>query len=128
MIGFFDETVLSFISPYFLPLRQHLSLLWDTISPQPKPSIGRDSVHSVVTCNDMIGVFKTILQDQSLITQAEQAATTLGKRSLPGELELSSNGWDVLRPNKKQLKQVPKMKPSPAPRVGKLLSKRSKGV
>jgi hypothetical protein len=103
MIGLFEESVLLFISPYFQPLKQHLSSLWDKILPQrgQRPSIGKVSVHSEVTCEDIISVFKVILMDKSLIAQAEQAANTLGKRSHPGELEVSSNGWDVARPTKR---------------------------
>jgi serine/threonine protein kinase len=128
MVGFFEDAVLPFISPYFLPLKHHLCSLWNTILPQrsKKPSIGKDSVHSHVTCYDIIGVLKTILLDKSLIDQAEQAATTLGKRSLPGELDIVSNGWYAIRPSKKILMRNPKISPSTAPRQSKLMSKGKK--
>ena len=113
MIGGFETFVLPFISPYFEPLREHLSLLWSTIFPQQstRPSIGQGAVHSNVTCSDIIEAFKIILLDKSLISQAEQAATTLGKRSLPGDLSISSIGWDAVRPSKKLLAKEPKIRP-----------------
>jgi hypothetical protein len=121
---FFEDTILPGISPYFEPLKQHLSSLWNTIVPQPRPSLGKEFVHSVVTCHDIIKVFKEILLDQSLISNAEEAAaTTLGKRSLPGGLNIGSNGWDVIRPMKKQLTEDPKISPSPKRRKSKLMSK-----
>ena len=125
MVGFFEKTVLPSISPYFQPLNQHLSSLWNVILPQRStaPSIGMDSVHSVVTCRDIIEVFKVILLDNSLITQAEQAATTLGKRLLFGELEVAPNGWDVMRPTKKHLTRAPKISSPLTPRKSKLMLK-----
>jgi hypothetical protein len=84
-------------------------------------------VHSEVTCEDIISVFKVILMDKSLIAQAEQAANTLGKRSHPGELEVSSNGWDVARPTKKKLTSTPKINALPASRTAKLMTKGRRG-
>jgi hypothetical protein len=70
-------------------------------------------VHSDVTCSDIFKVFKVILLDKSLISQAEQAAaTTLGKCSLPGDLDVAPNGWDAVRPSKKLLTAGPKTKSS----------------
>jgi hypothetical protein len=115
MIGFFEDTVLRHISPYFEPLRLHLSSLWKTIIPHADPYTGKDSVHSSVTCLEIINVFKTILLDEALITQAEQAGATLGKRSLPGELDVASNGWDVVTPTKKKLMKEPNISPTPPP-------------
>ena len=66
--------------------------------------------------------------DQTLITQAEQAIATLGKRSYPGDLEVSSNGWDVVRPSKKKMMKSPKVNPTPTARKSKLMMKGQKGV
>jgi hypothetical protein len=130
MVGFFESLVLAFIRPYFKPLLPHLSSLWNTILPQrsTEPSIGPISVHSVVTCSDILKVFKIILLDKSLIYQADHAAiTTLGKRSLPGDLDVAPNGWDVVRPSKKLLSADPKIKSSTARRT-KLMTKGKKIV
>jgi hypothetical protein len=129
MVGFFEHTVLPHISSYFKPLEPHLSSLWDTILPQRStaPPKGMESVHSDVTCHKIIAAFKTILKDPSLIAQAERGDTTRGKRSLPGDLEVSSNGWDVIRPSKKQLVKPPKIKP-PSSRTTKVMTKGQKGV
>jgi hypothetical protein len=127
MVGFFESNILRFISPYFKSLEPHLSLLWETILPQrfTTPSIGKKSVHSNVTCSEIIEVFKTILLDKSLIAQAKQEATILGKRSLPGDLNVSSDGWDVVRPHKKTLSKEPKVK-TLRRRQSKLMMKGSK--
>jgi hypothetical protein len=70
-------------------------------------------VHSDVSCFNIIEVFKTMLLDKSLISQAEQAANSLGKRSLPGDLDVAPNDWDAVRPSKKRLATGPKIKPPP---------------
>lgn len=62
--------------------------------------------------------------DKNLITEADQARKTLGKRSLPGELEATSNGWDAVRPTKRKSK---KGTPS-TPRTSKLMLKGQNGV
>ena len=73
MHGFFEDSILHHISPYFQPLQVHLATLWHTIHPQrPQMShtCGKDTMHSVVTCNDMIATFKTILLDKELSLRA----------------------------------------------------------
>lgn len=129
MVGHFEDFVLPHISPYFIPLQRHISSLWDSLLPQrsTKPSIGKDAVHSDVTCSDILEVFKIILLDKSLISQAEQAATTLGKCSLPGDLDVAQNGWDAVRASKKLLMTDPKVKPN-TKRQARLMTKGKKGI
>ena len=50
---------------------------------------------------------KTILLDESLISKAEKAPTTLGKCSLPGDYNTVKHGWDVVRPPKRTLATGP---------------------
>jgi hypothetical protein len=129
MVGHFEDVVLPYISPYFQPLRQHLSLLWATILPHRsiKPTVGKEALRSDVTCSNIIEAFKLILRDKSLISQAEQAGTTLGKRSLPGDLDVAQNGWDAVRAPKKLLITDPKVKPN-TKRQAKLMTKGRKGT
>jgi len=127
LFAFFESTILSHISPYFKPLRQHLYLLRKTIFPHWEHlSDGDIGVHSDVTCSKVIEAFKTILLDESLISEAEKAPTTLGKRSLPGDYDTVKHGWDVVRPSKRTLATAPKFN-QPTARRAKLLMKGKKG-
>jgi hypothetical protein len=122
MVAFFHSFILPFISPYFSPLKPHMLSLRDKILPPPAAEREGDfHVRSEVTCDDLIKVFKTALLDQSLIAQAEQAGSNLGKRSLPGELV--SNGWDPVKPSKRKLTSEPKISPSPTKSRTKLMKK-----
>jgi hypothetical protein len=133
MFAFFESTIVSHISPYFKPLQQHLYLLRKTIFPHWQHrsdgdvglamDLGKNSVCSVVTCSDVIEAFKTILLDESLISQAEKPPTTLGKRSLPGDYDTVKHGWDVIKPSRKVLATGPKFKQSNTVRRAKLLLK-----
>ena len=88
-----------------------------------------DPVHSVVTCLEIIEVFKTILLDKALISQAEQDFSVLGKRSecsFPGDLALAPNGWDVYNPASKKLAKKAKITPVVV-RKRKMMTKGKKG-
>ena len=85
-------------------------MLWYTILPRRSSGSGVDSVHSNVTCSEIIETFKTILLDEFLINQAKRAAT-VGKRSHPGDLKAASNGWDVIDPPKRTLSRKSKVNP-----------------
>lgn len=133
MNDFFESLVLPTISPYFEPLKNHLVSLWNTILPeQPRRRAVAsilDPVHSVVTCLEIIEVFKTILLDKALISQAEQDFSVLGKRSersFPGDLALAPNGWDVYNPASKKLAKKAKITPVVV-RKRKMMTKGKKG-
>jgi hypothetical protein len=125
IIGFFDTKILPFISPYFKPLTPVLISLRKAIFPQQSetPFNGRDTVHGNVTCSEVIKALKATLLSTSLINKAEQANTTLGKRSLPGDLNVAPDGWNVIRPTKKILSKEPSVKPAATRRVAKLMTK-----
>jgi hypothetical protein len=125
MLAFFEPAILSHMSPYFQPLWKHLHLLREVIFTRLDRSSswdGSKAVHSNVTCADIINIFKTILLDPSLISQAEQVSTTLGKHLLPGEYDTVQKGWDVVRPSKKLLVKSP-MNKHTTRRKSKLMTK-----
>jgi hypothetical protein len=125
MFGFFKPFVLQNTSSYFKPLRRHFEAMWKVMLPKQfsDPLDGLQAVHSDVTCLDVIQVFKDALLDEFLISKAEQASKTIGKkRAFPGDLETGPNGWDVVRPNKKVLTADPKTKP-PVVRAGRAAKK-----
>lgn len=132
LFAFFESAIVSHISPYFKPLQQHLYLLRKTIFPHWEHrsdgavglnmDLGKHFVHSDVTCSKVIEAFKTILLDESLISEAEKGPTTLGKRSLPGGYDTVKHGWDVVRPSKRTMATGPKFNQSTARRA-KLLMK-----
>lgn len=99
----FEELILPHISPYFAPLRPHLRNLWSTLHPQITKTVpvGHQGSHSLATARSVIEVFKRALQDEILIKEAHQSDSTLGKRSLPGDLV--STGWDAVSVAKKFL-------------------------
>jgi len=103
MVVLFESKILPNISPYFKPFQHHIKSLRRAIFPEHKTGLdfGAKAVYSKVTCSDIIQVFKDILQDESLINQALHASTTLGKRSVPGDL-FTQKGWDVVRPSQKR--------------------------
>ena len=83
-------------------------------------------MHSVVTCKDIINVLKGILMAKTLIAEAEQVCDdhkTL-KRSLPGDLQVSSNNWDAMKLTKKKSKKGLVS----TPRSSKLMLKGQKGI
>lgn len=123
MIGHFETDVLPHISPYFKPLQPHISALWNILFPHrlTRPSIGKEATHSTATCADVINVFKSVFQDESLIEEAKQP-NVLGKRSHPGDLIISTNDWDAGKPSKKLLTAKPNIK-SKVARQTKLMTK-----
>ena len=105
--------------------------MWSAILQQSTRPLdnGKDSVHSNVTCLDIINVFKTILLDDSLIIKAEEGAKSLGKHSLPGEHRVAPNGWDVIVPIEDQLRKKAKIDAHVTPQKYKLMLKgKSKAV
>ena len=105
MFRHFDEFILQHISPYFQPLVPHIKQFWSALHPE------QHTCHSTSTGRDIVDVFKLALLDAKLIHQARQSQNTLGKRALPGDLSASENGWDAVKPNKKQLRSKADMKP-----------------
>ena len=82
-------------------------------------------MHSTATCLDVINIFKSVFQDKSLVEEAKQPSTILGKRSRPGDLISASNGWDAVEPPQKLLAAEPKNNPTTA-RQSKLMMKSQK--
>jgi hypothetical protein len=103
MTAHINVDILPHLSTYFKPLSPHIFKLWTTLFPStsilPKDS---DASHSVATLRDLINTFKEILLDKDLITKAS-AAGSVRKRSHPGELIISGNGWDAIPASKKQM-------------------------
>jgi hypothetical protein len=114
MIGHFELDILPYISPYFQPLKQHISALWNTLFPHrfTVPTVGKEATHSPATCLDIIKVFKAALEDKSLIEEANQSSTILGKRSSPGDLVSAADSWDAVKVPKKLLTAEPRIMPT----------------
>jgi hypothetical protein len=115
MIGDFERDILPYISPYFDPLKPHISALWNILFPQrlTKPIVGQEAVHSTATCLDVINVFKTVFVDKSLIDEAKrQSIAILSKRHHPGDLISAANCWDAVETPKELLTAKPKNNPS----------------
>jgi hypothetical protein len=94
--GHFETHVLQGISPYFAPLKKHLSAFLHVLFPQ-RPSIGRQAVHSLATPENIIDVLKDALLDKKLIKHARKQEIVLGKRSRPGELTMHNWGSVKMR-------------------------------
>ena len=102
-MNFHTTDIFGHLSPYFTSLIPHFSTLWGALFPlEPRKGTARE--HSSVTLHDLINAFKTVLKDQSLIDKARAAMPdNLRKRSHPGELVISGNGWDAIPAPKKQM-------------------------
>jgi hypothetical protein len=114
MIGHFESHALLHISPYFYPLRQHLTAFWNTLFPQrtAAPILGRRAVESTTTCKDIIQVLEKALLDPALINQAKKVSrddSILGKRSRAGELSMDASGWDPVKRKPGTVKPTAKM-------------------
>lgn len=122
MLGHFNASILSHFSPYFDPLKVHIVALWNVIFPVHLNRVDQHGVHSVATFGDIIKVFKTALLDEKLIKEAANPPTVLGKRSVPGDLTMVGDGWDVVKVTKRELEVKPKMKQQ-TKRSAKLMEK-----
>lgn len=131
MIGHFEILILPNISPYFKPLTPHLSSLWKVLFPQrlTAPSVGQEATHSPATCLDVINIFKSVLEDKSLIEQAKNTSV-LGKRSSPGDHVANTNDWDAVKVSRNLLTVEPGMKPTTTRRSALMTKghRKSKGV
>ena len=94
MIGHFESDNLPNMSPYFKPLKLYISALWNILLLQrlTMPSVGLRATHSSATCCDVISIFKSVLEDKSLIEEAKQSSAILGKYSHPRDLISAKNG------------------------------------
>lgn len=118
MFRYFEEFILQHISPYFQPLVPYIKQFWSALHPQG------DTCHSTATGRDIVNVFKSALLDTELINQARQSPNTLGKRALPGDLAASENGWDAVRPSKKELRSKADMKQGKPSRRAPVIKRR----
>ena len=101
MTAHFGVDILPYLSPYFKSLGPHILKLWTALF--PKIELTKDASHSVATLRNFIDAFKTVLSDEDLIAAATSSGSTR-KCSLPGELVISSNGWDAVPPKKRPLR------------------------
>ena len=130
MISFFEDQIVSNISPYFDPIKVYIRDFWKALVPEREilASQGRKVVHSTSTPQDVINVFKAALLDDELIKQHNRAHMTgstssvLGKRSAPGDL-IGLGGWDPETVPKNITKANPKLNPTPK-RKAMLMRKR----
>lgn len=119
MISHFDD-ILSSISPYFYPLKEHIKDFWKTLIPQREnmASDGKRVVHSTATPQDIINVLKAALEDEKLISahRSPEAMTVLGKRAVPGDLVAARTGWDPAKASRRLRTADPKLTPRPSRR------------
>jgi len=124
MMGHFESHILPHISPYFNPLKKYLIAFRNVLLPKRFLSNrSKEAVHSLTTCRRVINVLKAALLDKKLIDEARQSHSVLGKRSVPGDLVVASNGWDVVKVPKTMLTEKPKLSPTTTRRT-KLMTKR----
>jgi hypothetical protein len=125
MISHFEKHILSYISPYFFPLRVYIRDFWKTMVPEREKiaSKGEEVVHSTATVHDIINVFKAALRDEDLINAARKSSTVLGKRSAPGDLVTGLTGWDPVKVHRISRAASPKLSPRPT-RKAKFMAKR----
>lgn len=97
MAAHIDVHILPFLSNYFTSLGPHIVKLWTALFPSME--LASNASHSKATLRDIIDAFKSVLLDEDLISKA-RAGTR--KRSRPGELVISHNGWDAMPSPKKQ--------------------------
>jgi hypothetical protein len=114
MMSHFDSHILSGISPYFFPLKDHIKNFWTALIPERESmaSDGKRVVHSTATAEDIVNVLKAALQDKKLISAHRSVSSSvLGKRSVPGDLVVGSNGWDPVKASKNLRTASPKLSP-----------------
>ena len=100
-----DVEILPHLSPYFAMLHPHIFNLWMALYPGQLLGRGREASHSCTTLRDIIKAFKVVLSDWHLIGEARKdKPVSLEKRSFPGELVISGNGWDAVKVQKKESK------------------------
>jgi hypothetical protein len=90
--------ILPYLSTYFTSLGPHILKLWKALF--PSMTFTENASHSNAKLRDLIDAFKTVLLDNDLISKAKAPGNR--KRSHPGELVISSNGWDAVPSPKKQ--------------------------
>ena len=102
MMAHFESHILNHISPYFHPLMNYITGIWDAlIRPDVRGQTdGKKAVHSFATPHNIIEVFKVALLDDRLIEDAKVAHKHSNTHSLPGELVVGSNCWDTVKPSK----------------------------
>jgi hypothetical protein len=98
----FKDTVLSHVSPYFTALQPHIISLWHALFPNGFQGEGQEASHSLATLRDLINTFKDVLLDPALIKLEQSLSSNSKKRSRPGELIISGNGWDAIPPSKRR--------------------------
>jgi hypothetical protein len=102
MVAHMNLDILPFLSAYFKPLGPHIAKLWTALFPSSSQNLkGISASHSVATLPDFIRALKTVLLDKSLIADARVSG--LRKRSLPGDMVVSDNGWDAVPAPKRQM-------------------------
>jgi hypothetical protein len=95
VLSYFKTHILPGISPYFKPLKRHLSCFKRVLF--PSQFAGGQAAHSVATAESVIDILKTALLDQRLINDAkkrlseanDQSELILGKHSRPSELTVN---------------------------------------
>jgi Fe-S cluster biosynthesis and repair protein YggX len=113
MTTFMADDILSHISPYFNPLKKHITAFCQLLFvKKAKGDYGKDALHSTTTCLDFINIFKSVFADKSLLEEAKRQSTVLGKRSYPGDLISARNGWDAVDVSQALLVAEPKKNPT----------------
>lgn len=122
IVAHFDS-VLEHISPYFAPLKSHLSAYRKVLFPPAPSDDGKVAAHSNVSFEDIFTVLKGALLDEVVIEQAKQVPcdSVLGKRSRarPGELIISGNGWDAVKVSRKKNAMISPIIPHSVRLMGK---------
>jgi len=129
MPGMFEELMLPHISPYFQPLQKHLVAFLHALHPQITQDMlprSKQGIHSRAKPEHILNVFKTALNDPTLIDELKKGPSSLGKRSAPGELISTPNGWDAIEIPKRILRNPPHMRSKPAQKI-LLAGKQRKG-
>jgi hypothetical protein len=116
IVNFFETMVLEHISPYFLPIKDYIKLLWQKLIP-------KTGSHLATTPKDFIEVFKAALLDKELIVAHNSHLSVLGKRSAPCDL-VGVDGWDPESLPKKRPSAIPNIAAVPTRRKAKLLQRR----
>jgi len=127
MTTFLEDDILSNISPYFAPLKPHITRMCTMLfRDKMKGKSGKDAMHSTATCLDFINIFRMVFQDQLLVDQAKKINQVLGKRGHDaGDLVSAENGWDAVQPSEELLKGDAKNNPTIS-RTSKFMAKKTK--
>jgi hypothetical protein len=125
MISYFEDNIVSNISPYFSPLKGYIKDFWKALIPERETiaSNGRKVVHSTSTPQDVINVLKAALRDENLIKEHVSPPSVLGKRSAPGDL-VGLGGWDPAEVPTNPSTANAKLTATPTKRRAMLLGKR----